>query len=116
MGYEPFQCAKMRVREKYQSCLQARDFRDHLATDGSLLGIAGKCEACGWPMVQVDQDEEMGPMHGMYGWLEAGLEVQRPIKRAELTAFSCLLTKGMGPTKVHAENKGIFLMGRGKEK
>ena len=36
----------------------------------------------------MDHDEEMGPMHGMYGTLEAGLEVQRAIKRAELTAFS----------------------------
>ena len=66
-------------------------------------------------MVQLDQDEELGPMHGMYGWLEAGLEVQRPIKRAELTAFRAS-SKKMGPTKVHVENKGIFLMGRGKEK
>ena len=49
--------------------------------------LQGKCEACCWPVVQLDQDEELGPMHGMYGWLEAGLEVQRPIKRAELTAF-----------------------------
>ena len=42
-------------------------------------------------MVQLDHDEEMGPTHGMYGTLDAELEVQRTIKRAELTAFLCLL-------------------------
>ena len=38
----------------------------------------------------------------MYGTLEAGLEVERTIKRAELTAFLCLLKK------VHVDNKGIL--------
>ena len=32
-------------------------------------------------MVQLDHDEELGPMHGSYGTLEAGLEVQRTIRR-----------------------------------
>ena len=59
-------------------------------------------------MVQLDHDEEMGPMHGMYGTLEAGLEVQRSVKRAELTAFLCLLRKVIGPTMVHVDNKGII--------
>ena len=38
-------------------------------------------------MVQLDSDEEVGPLHGMYGSVEAEFEVQRTIKRAEL-AFS----------------------------
>ena len=38
-------------------------------------------------MVQLDHDEEMAPMHGMYETLEAELEVQRTIKGAELTAY-----------------------------
>ena len=38
-------------------------------------------------MVQVDYDEALGPLRGMYGSMEAELEVQRNIKRAELTAF-----------------------------
>ena len=38
-------------------------------------------------MVQSDHDEEMGPMHGMYGTLDAELEVQRAIKGVELTVF-----------------------------
>ena len=44
-------------------------------------------------MVQLDYDEEMGPLHGMYGSMEAEYEEQRTIKRAELTAFLCLLRK-----------------------
>ena len=42
-------------------------------------------------MVQLDYDEEMGPLHGMCGSMEAELEVRRTVKRAELTAFLCLL-------------------------
>ena len=38
--------------------------------------------------------QDMGPVRGMYGTLEAELEVQRTISRAELTAFLCLLRKG----------------------
>ena len=40
-------------------------------------------------MVQQDYDEELGPLHGMYGSMEAEFEVQRTIKRA------------------HVDNKGI---------
>ena len=49
----------------------------------------------------VDYDEEMGPLHGMYGSMEAELEVQRTVKRAELTAFLCLLKRVIEPIKVH---------------
>ena len=58
-------------------------------------------------MVQLGHDEEMEPMHGMYGTLDAELEVQRTIKRAEQTAFLCLLRKAIGLTMVHVANKGI---------
>ena len=50
-------------------------------------------------MVQLDYDEELGPLHGMYGSMEAGFEVQRTIKTAELTAFFCLLKKVIGSIK-----------------
>ena len=80
----------------------------HVATDGSLPGSAGKWGACGWAVVQLDHDEEMVPLRGMYGSMEAELEVQRTIKRAELTAFLCLLKKVIGPIKVHVDNKGIM--------
>ena len=57
-------------------------------------------------MVQLDYDEELGPLHGMYGSMEAEFEVQRNIMSAELTAFLCLLKKVIGPIKVHVDNKG----------
>ena len=41
--------------------------------------------ACGWSVVQLDHDEEIEPMHGMYGTMDAELEAQRAIKRAEQT-------------------------------
>ena len=56
-------------------------------------------------MVQVDFGEALAPVHGMYGSINAELEVLRTIKRGELTAF--LLQKVIGPIKVHADNKGM---------
>ena len=38
----------------------------------------------------------------------AEYEVQRTIKRPEMTAFLCLLKKVIGPIKVHVDNKGII--------
>ena len=58
-------------------------------------------------MVQLDYDVVLGPLHGMYGSMEAEFEVQCTIKRAELTAFLCLLKKVIGPIMVHVDNKGI---------
>ena len=55
--------------------------------------------------MQLDHDELMGPMHGMYGTLDAEFEVQRTIKRAEQTAFSCPIRKAIGPTMVHVDDK-----------
>ena len=40
--------------------------------------------------------------------MEAEFEVQRTIKRAELTAFLCVLNKVIEPIKVHVDNKGII--------
>ena len=54
-------------------------------------------------------DEEMRPMHGMYGTLDAELEVRRTIKRAELTAFLCLLRRAIRPETVHVDKKGIIV-------
>ena len=103
MEQEPLLYEQVGVREAQElghaSC--------HVATDGSLLLGAGKWEACGWSVVQLDLDEKLGLLHGMYGSMEAELEVQRSIKRAELTAFLCLLKKVTGTIKVHVENKGI---------
>ena len=63
-----------------------------VATDGSLLGLPlASGGACGWAVVQLDHGAELEPLHGMYGSIEASFEVQRTIKRAELTAFLCFL-------------------------
>ena len=40
--------------------LQVEGFRGHVAADVSLLGKSGKWWACGWAVVQLDYDEEMG--------------------------------------------------------
>ena len=80
--------------EKHKSWSTPADFKGHVATDDSLLGTAAvKWRACVWAVVQLDSDEELGPLHGMYGSLDAELEVQRTIKRAELTAFLVFLGK-----------------------
>ena len=68
---------KMLESEKHRSWgLQVKGFSDHVATDGSMLGSAVKWGACGWAVVQVDYDEEMVPLHGMYVSVET---VQRTI-------------------------------------
>ena len=59
-------------------------------------------------MVQLDFDGELGPLSGMYGSMDAELEVQRTFKRAELTAFLCFPKRVIGPIKVHVDNKGII--------
>ena len=52
--------------EKHKSwSIPVEGFKDRVATNGSLLGDAGKWGACGWAVVQLDHDEEMGPLHGM---------------------------------------------------
>ena len=57
-------------------------FRNHVAIDGSLVVVSSRWSACGWSVVLLDHDEEMGPMHGM---------PHLTIKNAELTAFVRLL-------------------------
>ena len=95
--------------EKHKSwCFPAEGFKGHVATDGSLLGTAGMWGACGWSVVQLHYVEELEPLRGMYGSREAEHEVQRTMKRAELTAFLCLLRKVRGPIKIRVDNKGII--------
>ena len=95
--------------EKHKSWgIPAEGLKGHVAIDGSLLGNDGKWRGCGWAVVRLDYDKEMGPPHGMYGSMEAEIEVQRTIKRAELTAFLCFLRKVSGPIKVHVDNKGTI--------
>ena len=88
MVWRPLQYDKVGVREAQKLEYASRRLHGPMfATDGTLLGSAGKWTACGWAVVQLDSADEMGPLHGMYGSMEAEREVQRTIKRAELTAF-----------------------------
>ena len=77
----------VREAQKLECASGGLQFNGHIATDGSLLGKTGKWRACGWAVMQLDYDEEMVPLRGMYGSVEAELEVQCTIERAELTAF-----------------------------
>ena len=71
---------RKRESEKHKSWgMPAEGFKGHVATDGSLLGNAGKWGACGWVV-------EMGPLHGIL----------------------CLLRKACGPMKVHVDKKGMI--------
>ena len=77
----------MNLKKHKSWSMPVEGFWNHVATDGSLLRLSGKWGACGWvggSAVQLDHDEEIGPMHGT---LDAELEVRRTIKGAELTAF-----------------------------
>ena len=71
MEQKPFQYDRVGVREAQKLGMPAEGFKGHVATDGSLLGTAGKWRACGWSVVQLDKDEELGPLHGMYSSMEA---------------------------------------------
>ena len=86
--------------------LPTEGFKGHVAADGSLLENGVHVV---WAVVQLDYDEEMGPLHGMYCSMEAEYEVQRTIKIAELTAFLCLPQKNMWTIKVHVDNKIIIV-------
>ena len=59
--------------EKHKSWgIPAEGFKGHVATDGSLLGIVGKWGACGWAVVQLDYEEQVGHLQGMYGMRSSG--------------------------------------------
>ena len=96
-----WKCAKhFLFTGKVRFCLHAHPTPKHISF--RVLQTKNK-----WSVVQLDQDEELGWMRGMSGTLGVGLEVQRPIKRAELTALSCLF-KVFVPSMVHVDDKGIM--------
>ena len=59
-------------------------------------------------MVQLDHDEEFVPMHGIYGMLDAVLQVQRTTERVELAAFLASFRTAVSLTVVHVDNKGFI--------
>ena len=81
--------------EKHKSWgIPVEGFRGRVATDGSLLGKAGKWEIVvgqwySWTMMK-RWGPCMGPSHGMYGSMESEFEVQRTIKRAERPSHAFL--------------------------
>ena len=83
-------------------------FRQHVAFDGSVLGVLGRKRARGWSVAQLDHDDDMGPRHGMYGTSDAELEVQRTIKTSELTAFLCHFSGIFGSSTARVDNKGFI--------
>ena len=87
---------------KYR-CMRCGRGRKYMKMPGKCTGpknlhVAGQ--------VQLDYDEDMATCMD-YGSMEAELEVQRTIKRTELTAFPCLLKRMIGPTNVYVDSKGI---------
>ena len=55
-------------------------------------------------MVQLGNNNEMVPLHGMCGKLDAELEALRAHHQE---SFLCFLRKAHGPTMVHVDKKGI---------
>ena len=82
--------------EKHKSwSMPAEGFKDQVATDGSLLEKRWQVGSMWLGSGTVDYNEETRPLHGMYSSMEAESEVQRTIKRAELTPFFVLPQKSM---------------------
>ena len=115
MEERPLQHDKVESEKHKSWNMSADGFKGHVATDGSLLGSAGKWRACRWAVVQLDYDEEIGLLHGIYGSMEAALEVQRANKRAGLTAFLCLSKKCLDLSRCMSTTKEL-LMGYAEEK
>ena len=103
-------CMKKWESEEHKNWgVPAEVFKGHVATDGSLLGTTGKWGACGLVSgaIGLDYDEELAPLHVMYGSMKTDFEVQRTSKTAELTAFLCLLKKVIGLIKTIKESKMV---------
>ena len=78
---------KVGIREVQELGIPAESCMGHVASDGSLLGKRASGEHVVGHFAQLDHDKEMEPLHAMYRSMEAELEVQCIVKRAELTAF-----------------------------
>ena len=63
----------------------------NLAITRSIREIAGKYAACGWTVVQMDQDGHLEPRYGSGAKMPICLDVQRTDDRAEICALSMAL-------------------------
>ena len=73
--------------------------------------------ACvGWSVVQLDH-EELEPMREYFWPIEAGIEVQRTINRADMKALCVALTRLCAPTAIHTDRMCIVSgLHRGEKK
>ena len=87
--------------------LQAEWFQGHVATDGSLIGVTGKWSACGWSVVQLDYDGELGTF-AWHVW-HNGCRDRGPAHHQEggVDGFLCLLKKLLSPSKCTSTIKEI---------
>ena len=84
--------------------LPFESLQDHITIGASLKGIPGRHGAYGWSVVQLDHDGEAEPTHASVGVIEAGVDVQRAMKRADVTAFQMAL-RGFCPMATsHTDN------------
>ena len=79
--------------------LPAEGFVGHVTTNGSLPERASGEHVVGQWCSWIWRDGAFA----RDGSMEAEFEVKRTIKRAELTAFLCLLKRLIGPVKVHVD-------------
>ena len=90
--------------EKHKSWgMPAEGFKGHVATAGSLVGTAGKCGACGWSVVQLDYDEELGHWYRMYCSIDAEFEVQE----GGTAFFSACSKKLLDPSRCMSTTKEL---------
>ena len=82
-------------------------FEMKLQFDGSFKGVSGKDAACGWAVLQLDNDKEEEPWYAIHGTMLAELEVQRTMKRAELCAFT-MLPGRVGPSTIPSDSMSIL--------
>ena len=83
-----------------------KNFREHIAIYGLLKRVSGLDAACGWALVQLDQDMTEEPWSAIYGTMLAALEVQRTIKSALSWALTMAVASLIGPSTIHTENLG----------
>ena len=79
-GEEKAQRAGILTSQERRMAIKSSD-GEHVVTIGGSLGRHG---ACGWCSSIC---RELEPMHGHFGSIEGGIEVQRTIKRADMRAL-----------------------------
>ena len=102
MEEKPSDNTEVEMWKAQKLAIPVEGFRNHVATDGSPLGASGNWCACGWSVVQLDEDEEMGPLHGMCGTLDAEPEVRRTIIKSRANGFL------VSPQKSHLSCDGAL--------